>query len=225
VAGALTGFDSTHKIASAKSAATVLLAPGAEAALDLALAKDEDNVTPETTTLDLGTSAANLTVKGAQANGRLGSAAVCDVDHDGKNDLVIGVPAAVSDTADPTGAVYVVFGGGSATVVDLASAPPSQVFHFYGQNGGDELGAALACADVTSDGIPDLIVGAPGAFGAAGEQQAGRVYVIAGRASLASTTIKVGMGGAEVEWVGPAANAGLGQTLLARDLDNDGVAE
>src|SRR6185369_6962204 len=50
VAGALTGFDSTHKIASAKSAATVLLAPGAEAALDLALAKDEDNVTPETTT-------------------------------------------------------------------------------------------------------------------------------------------------------------------------------
>src|SRR6185369_11748600 len=96
---------------------------------------------------------------------------------------------------------------------------------FYGQNGGDELGAALACADVTSDGIPDLIVGAPGAFGAAGEQQAGRVYVIAGRASLASTTIKVGMGGAEVEWVGPAANAALGQTLLARDLDNDGVAE
>src|SRR5256885_8086831 len=52
--------------------------------------------------------------------------------------LIVGVPDARSDTGETTGAVYVIFGGGAASIVDLSNATAGQEAHFYGKNGGED---------------------------------------------------------------------------------------
>ena len=55
----------------------------------------------------------------------LQSLAVCDVDHDGAQDIVIGTPADDGLGVGATGAVYIVWGGWpSLTTVDLAAQSP-----------------------------------------------------------------------------------------------------
>ena len=101
--------------------------------------------------------------------------AVCDVDGDGTQDLVLGAPE-TEYLIGSVGAVYVVFGtNGLGSAIDLGDPTTLMEFHFFGQNPGDQLGASLACADLNRDDIGDLIVGAPGA---------GRVYAVFGSPDL-----------------------------------------
>jgi hypothetical protein len=122
------------------------LPAGSEGVVALKLLPQMGPVGADTRTTDLKTAAADVTIKGRRVNGRMGPIAVCDVNGDDKQDLVIGAP----DDDDnrmlgAVGSLNIVFGGGTPTI-DLSNAAVGQETHFFGIDGGDHLGAAVACA-------------------------------------------------------------------------------
>ncbi len=89
-----------------------------------------------------------------------------DFNHDGVADLVIGTPRNAEGGAN-AGAVYVVWGGGTANV-DLSLVAQGIGGGKIVGAAGSLTGAAVALAgDVNLDGNPDLLVGSPGSTGEA----------------------------------------------------------
>ena len=180
-AGPRAGLQRPALIAGADATTTLPPAGSESVALDLTARNGAGG--PTTRTTDLGTMTADLTVLGrmkTDTSRRWRSAistATC------ADDLVIGAPDADDTRAlGAVGAVYVVFGGAPpGTTIDLSNAKSGQEMHFYGLNGGDHLGSAVACADLNNDGYGDLVVGAPG-----GTDGAGNVYAVFGGANFAN---------------------------------------
>ena len=137
-------------------------------------------------TLDLAALTANqgFVIRGHGAYAYAGSsvASAGDVNGDGFDDLIVGVPRGASGGA-VTGEAYVVFGhGGGFGDVDLASLDPSQGFVLRGAAPYDYAGSSVASAgDVNGDGFDDLIIGARYADDdyAAGDT-IGKAYVVFG---------------------------------------------
>jgi hypothetical protein len=197
------------------------LPAGSEGVVAFKLTAQTGPVGADTRTTDLKTATADVTIKGRRVNGHLGPIAVCDVNGDDKQDLIIGAPD--DDDSRMLGAVgslNIVFGGGGNATIDLTSAAVGQETHFFGVEGGDHLGAAVACAELNGDTFDDIVVGAPSAGGGTG-----RVYVIYGRTGLATNTINLTatnpQDGASVKFASALANAHLGSALFAGDLDGD----
>jgi len=218
VAGRAVAFDDKQMIAGADSSMAPLPA-GGRASIALKLEPRGGGIVgPDTRSTDVKTASPDITVTpGMEA--AFASVAVCKVDGDTKPDIVIGAPQAkYLDQA--VGAVYVVQGkNGFGSTIDLATPGSAMVLAFYGQFPADQLGAAVACADVNNDGADDLIIGAPGAHLGGGE-----VYVIFGGLSLPSRTGMVAATGANVVWQS-TSDSGFGGKLLARDLVGDEKAE
>jgi hypothetical protein len=93
----------------------------------------------------------------------------------------------------------------------------------FGAETDDEFGFSLAVSDVSGDGVPDLIIGAPLADGPDNERaDAGEVYVFFGGRSLFNGVPRdvAGQVGAlpEVTFIGPSAGVNFGATLATADL-------
>ena len=108
--------------------------------------------------------------------------------------------------------------------VSIAAEVAEVTVHLPG-GAGDSLdfGSRLAIADVTGDGIGDLLIGAPGADGPANDRpDAGAVYVVKGgdmpdEVSLPDDAILV--------IYGAQAGDNLGFAVAAGDLNGDGTAD
>jgi len=205
-------FGSDAIIASATEGAA--LPPGGEASVALQLATDTTPISVNTRTTDLSASAIDVAVQGAQTGANMASIAVCDVDGDGSQDIVIGAPGETTGILGPTGAVTIVWGGWqTGATVDLADMNQNAETRFVGTESAAQLGAAVACVDLDGDQADDIIVGAPGA-----DNGRGRIYAVFGQPSFrASRTVDLSMAttGAEITWTTARDNAALGSTLFA----------
>jgi hypothetical protein len=218
VRGQAIAFDTDKVIAGADGVDTALPA-GGRGSIALALKERMGGpIGPSTRVTDIKTAPPDVTV-GTSMDAHLSAVAVCDLDDDDRPDLVIGAPQAGNLGLQSVGAVYVLLGGGGlGSEIDLGNPATAMEFHFFGQGAGDQLGAAIACADLTKDGVADLIVAAPGAAS---------VYAVIGGRDIRNRTIMPGTTGAaapDVTWRS-AAGGSFGAVLFAADLNGDRSAE
>ncbi|HEV2747776.1 MAG TPA: hypothetical protein VGW34_10830 [Allosphingosinicella sp.] len=109
-----------------------------------------------------------------------------DVNGDGIDDFLLGIPGASASTAEAdsqVGKTYLIYGrAGGLADVSLVELAADQGFLIIGDARLDNAGFSVSAAgDVNNDGYDDLILGAPG--GDDGGNFAGEAYVIFGRAS------------------------------------------
>ncbi|MDJ0626610.1 MAG: peptidoglycan DD-metalloendopeptidase family protein, partial [Rhodobacter sp.] len=144
-----------------------------------------------------------------------------DINGDGIDDLIIG--AAGVDVVDQEGAAYVIFGKDQGTRgnIDLSSMSGSDGFVIRGDNPGDQVGWSVSSAgDINSDGIDDLIVGAPG------RDIGGAAYVLFGKAGSTRDDIELSSLAAIDGFVitGEIISEDVGWSVSsAGDVNGDGV--
>ncbi|MDP2317412.1 MAG: MopE-related protein [Pseudomonadota bacterium] len=136
-----------------------------------------------------------------------GAVTAADLDGDGRVDLAVGAPT--DATLGVEGGAVWIFAGpltGSATTATATRA-------LYPDNSRDRLGAALATLpDRDGDGLPELVVAAPG-YG----NTVGRVYLLPSTAT--DLTLPFGL------YTGVASFDRAGEALATGDLDGDGLEE
>jgi hypothetical protein len=177
---------------------------------------------------------ADVVFEGADLGDHLGSALASngDVNGDGLDDFVLGAQHGdgAGNSLQDAGEAYMFFGRTqhalrALTPVDLAVTSADSIF--YGADVGDTLTALLGLwtADVTGDGLADLIIGAPGGAGQANDKaDAGKVCVILGRQSWESV-IDLAAVPADATVYGAEAGDRCGYTVSAGDVNGDGTAD
>jgi len=161
---------------------------------------------------------------GALPREKLGSAwAAGDFDHDGFDDLAIGIQG----NDDDAGMVVVLYGaplGGLSTGRVQAFTQDSPFVHDTAESD-DLFGAALAAGDFNRDGYDDLAIGVPGEdLGTA--LDAGAVHVLLGGDGGLFTFLS-SFWHQDVEGILDAAetNDEFGEVLAAGDFDGDGFED
>jgi hypothetical protein len=152
-----------------------------------------------------------------------------DLNGDGLADLLIGAPGADSDTRTDAGESYVVFGKRDGAVVELWDVLEGRGgFAIRGSAGVGRSGASVAGAgDVNGDGLPDLLIGAPYAFGSLTYGRAGESYVVFGKrdgAAVELAEVLAGRGGFAIRGNVDVDRAGW-SVAGADDVNGDGLAD
>jgi len=175
-------------------------------------------------TVDIAASQQGLTIFGAESGDRLGSSlATGDVNDDSVEDLIVGAPNADGplNARGDAGEVYVVFGwsllSGSR---DMSLGQQNLTVLGAGFYSADYLGTAIAAADVSGDGVDDLVLGAPWADVASDyRQNTGEAFVLFGSSGLSGTR-DLRQGEQDFTVVGNGGS--LGAALATGDLNSDG---
>jgi len=165
--------------------------------------------------VQLGVSALDTRWNGVDLGGLAGHALNCreDLDGDGTADLVVGSPFAdTSDEVDAVGAVYVLSGASPPSAGDL---PEAATLSLQLGEANDWFGWSVAAGDMDDDGLAELIVGAPGAEGAAG-----RVTIWSG-VQLRDGTLD----SPRLTIEGDAESGRFGWTVHLADINGDGKAD
>ncbi len=153
-----------------------------------------------------------------------------DIGGDGTVDLVLANFTTAANSFEPearryAGEAYVVFGSANPPtgIVDVTTGGTG--VRFLGGSSGDELGYALATGDFDFDGNEDLAVGAPGAD-LLGHPASGGVYLFHGGQGFPLGRLDLGAdGGYPVRLAGGAASEMAGKSLLAADVNGDGIMD
>ncbi|MEN0064227.1 MAG: hypothetical protein AAGA48_18900 [Myxococcota bacterium] len=126
-----------------------------------------------------------------------------DINNDGFGELIVGAPF--------DGKVFV-FNGPVLGDLDESTAAAE----LRGETDSDQAGRAVAGSDVTGDGVPDVIVGAPS--NGAGGTDAGAVYVVAGPVAGS-----IDLTNADAKLIGENADDRVGASIAAAgDVNGDG---
>ena len=161
----------------------------------------------------------------AAAGDRFGaSVASGDVNVDGFDDVIVGVPGEYrcwTRVCGAVGAINVIYG----TAEGLSSAGD----HYFTQNSrgiggksavGDEFGAFVTSGDINDDGFADVIIGAPGER-ISSYNDAGAVHVLYGTANGTTTTDDLYLYASQSAFTGTSqTNARFGTSVatIGKDL-------
>jgi hypothetical protein len=185
------------------------------------------NVPPDT--IDLASPGPGVTlIQGENQFDKLGeSVSVGDVNGDQFGDILAGAPFATADDRSFAGALFVIYGDTDLPLnptIDLAAFPWVGI-RVFGSRANDTFGTACLAADVTNDGIADILAGAPQAS-VPGRTTAGIAYVIPGGPSLPDTIDTLDeTGPPEVLILGASANVLNGSAFGTADTDGDGFTD
>ncbi len=160
------------------------------------------------------------------ALGDLQGLALGDVNKDGTDDIILGVPKEDTTGRANGGMVYVFYGKNNfPQSLDVLAADVK----IKGAVAGDQAGASLAAGDVNGDGYEDIIVGAPEAMmGVSGSSAGvGKVQVVYSGASLDAEIDLLDQADITLDLSEDVRNIGdkTGYTVSAEDINGDGKAD
>ncbi len=104
-----------------------------------------------------------------------------DLNGDGYDDLVFGLPLEDTAAGAEAGRLYVAYGGAESRILSFEDLRAGEGgFALEGEQAGEHFGWSVDVGDVDGDGLADLVIGAPH-HDTEGLSDAGRVEVVLGR--------------------------------------------
>jgi len=151
--------------------------------------------------------------------------AVADFNGDGLDDFAIGYAqyAPAESGGTQRGRVVIVYGGGTPTETNLDELSAKTTIENLDDNA--QFGYAVSAGDVTGDGKPDLVVGAPGA-----RSSRGVAVVIENEAIAAPSTVEINTDqteptSGETRYVGVETGSLLGYSVVCANTNPDAAFE
>jgi Ca2+-binding RTX toxin-like protein len=145
-----------------------------------------------------------------------------DMNGDGKGEVVVGAFGTGNNGRAGSGSAYVVFGRAATTTLSLPALGAAG-YRVDGAVTNHGAGSVVAGGgDITGDGVPDILVGAPGAsFSFA---TAGAVYVVGGKATTTNIDLNAACTCFRID--GQKGSDQLPRSLaISADMNADGKAE
>ncbi|MEM7550504.1 MAG: T9SS type A sorting domain-containing protein [Bacteroidota bacterium] len=170
-----------------------------------------------------------LTINGALSSDISGTSAnnAGDINNDGIEDLIIGAPRTTNFLSSRIGQAHIVFGNSSFrnSILEISDLDGQNGFNVTGFEGADFFGLSVAGGgDIDSDGINDLIIGAP-ASNANGVGVSGETAVVYG-STVFEESISVdsldGTNGFTINGIGVNDYTGA-STAIIEDFNGDGI--
>lgn len=121
----------------------------------------------------ISTEASKIELKGEYPGGQFGAVLNSgDLNGDGIDDLVVGIPFASTDEKQWNGAVKIIFGGFEEKIESI----------FFGENSGDQLGTSIAVGDFNGDFIDDLAMAARNSD--TESEKTGKIHILYGNTEI-----------------------------------------